>query len=763
MKWFRYGGLALLAILGAGLAVPYLDATGYRERIQQALEQSLHRKVTVGKVRFNLLTGPGFAVDDVTIGEDPAIGIEPIAYVETLDARVRLTTLWTRSLSFSTLRLKEPTVNIAKGDNGVWNFQALMHDAAQTPSVEFPSIQVRGGRINFKIGDYKTIFYLSDADLDVYPIGPDRLDIRFSGQPSRTDHAAENFGRVLGRGVWKRSNGGSGEVEANLELERSGISDLARLVEGHAIGIHGIVASRVRVSGPIDRLKASGQLHLEDVHRWDLLPANNGGWDLRFQGTADLLGQQLELQTDRQQDAGVPFLLRFRASDYLREPKWAATVEMKDAPTAPFIELARHMGAQFPEGFSADGKVTGTLGYSRPGGIQGQFALHDSTVRLRSAPPVNIKVAEVVVDGEQVRVGPSTVALAGGQTAEVEGSYDAGAEALSLDVTTHGMNVEELRTGPGRLLGADAIPVLDACRQGTFRGTLSYRRDASAAEWSGKFDLQNTRLDIGGFDEPLAVVSAHVETGGPKVAVKLVKGKAGKIDFAAEYRRDGPRKPGQLKLEIAEASLAELEHVLLPTLRREGGLLARLRLRSRQMPEWLRTRSIEAGVVIGKLTIGEEEWTAAKARLVQNGASVTLSGIEAKQETARASGEITVDLSAGQPRYTIEGKIEDLPWRSGTLALDGSIETAGTGPDLVSSARGTGTFSAEDVTLAPEGEFDAIGGGFELIAGRRLKLTGLQATQGADAFTGTGATQSDGRMVLELTSGKRVVRVALAK
>ena len=763
MKLLRYIGLALLVVLMAGLAAPYVDATGYRERIRAALEQALHRKVAVGKVRFNLLTGPGFAVDNVVISEDPSIGIEPIAYVETLDARVRLTTLWTQSLSFSTLRMNNPTVNIAKGDNGVWNFQLFVHEASQANADRFPLIQVRSGRINFKIGDYKAIFYLSDADLDITPIAPDRLDMRFSGQPARTDHAAENFGRLLGRGVWRRSAAGAGEMDANFELERSGISELARLVQGHAVGVHGVAASRFRVTGPIDRLKVTGQLHLEDVHRWDLAPGKSGGWDLQFEGSSDLVAQTVELETDRKQNADAPFVVRFRLSEFLRDPKWSATIEVKDAPVAPFIEVARHMGAPLPEGFSADGKVAGVVGYARPGGVQGQFTLSESSIRLQNAPPLNIKEAAVVVDGEQVRVGPSTVALSGGQTAEVDAAYDGAAGALAVNVATREMNVSELRTGSGRLLGADAIPVLESCRQGVLRGTLAFRRDANASVWSGKFDLHNARIDVDGLAEPLRIASAHVEVDGPKLAVTQVKGRASTVAFTAEYRKDRGARPPRLTLDIPEADLASLEQAMLPMLRREAGLLARLRIRSQQAPEWLRARSLDATVSVGRLTIGEDVWTFSKARLLEDGATVRMTAIDAKSGDAVASGDITADLNGPLPRYTVEGTVEDLPYKGGALSVEGSAETIGAGDDVVANAHGSGTFSATDVTLPPEGEFRSISGAFEFTAGRKLKLTGVQATQPTETYTGAGATQPDGRTVLELTGAKRSVKVALAK
>jgi hypothetical protein len=489
MRLARYLTLLVVAILAIGLAVPYIDADGYRERIQNALEQALHRKVTVGKVRFNLLTGPGFTAEDVVIHDDPAIGIEPIAYVGSMAARVRLTTLWTRNLSFSNLRLSEPTVNLSKGGNGLWNFQLLIRDASGRAAAahRFPSIQVREGRINFKFGDYKSIFYLGDADLDVTPLSPQdaavspmrdrkpdaaasccgrllesaaRLDIRFSGLPARTDQAAQNFGRLLGRGLWKLNPEGRAEVDANIELERSGISDMARLIEGHTIGMHGIVASHAHVSGPIDKLAIAGQLRLEDIHRWDLLPTKGGALDLKYQGIADLVAQRIELATDRKQDADVPFLLRFRATDYLSDPKWAGTVEVQDAPVSAFLEVGRHMGVALPDGFSADGKVVGSIGFSRPGGIQGQVTIRNSSVRLKNAPPLDVRTADIVLDGDMVRFGPGTVAVSDGETAEVVGVYDAGSGAADLEVTTSGMKVAELRTGSGRVLGAGAIPLI---------------------------------------------------------------------------------------------------------------------------------------------------------------------------------------------------------------------------------------------------------------------------------------------------------------
>ena len=37
-----------------------------------------------------------------------------------------------------------------------------------------PAIHVRNSRINFKFGDTKSVFYLTDTDLDISPPAPER-------------------------------------------------------------------------------------------------------------------------------------------------------------------------------------------------------------------------------------------------------------------------------------------------------------------------------------------------------------------------------------------------------------------------------------------------------------------------------------------------------------------------------------------------------------------------------------------------------------
>ena len=201
----RYTGLGCALILVVGIAAPYLGANRYAERIRAALEAELGRPVEFGDVRFNLFTGPGFSIQKVVIHDDPAFGREPFAYVESLEARPRLWALIRGRLEFESLRLDDTNVTLTRIESGpraVWNFTQLLH---RTKFASLPALYVRSGRVNFKFGDTKSVFYLIDTDLDVSPpsIPGGSWRVRFSGEPARTDRRARGFGvlRRSGNGV----------------------------------------------------------------------------------------------------------------------------------------------------------------------------------------------------------------------------------------------------------------------------------------------------------------------------------------------------------------------------------------------------------------------------------------------------------------------------------------------------------------------------------------------------------------------------------
>src|SRR5579863_4151824 len=93
-RWLWRGLLASIAVLvAAGIVAPFINATAFSNRIKIALESSLGRSVSFDSVHFAIFTGPGFSLSGVTIQEDRRYGLEPFAYVPTLQARLRVDAL----------------------------------------------------------------------------------------------------------------------------------------------------------------------------------------------------------------------------------------------------------------------------------------------------------------------------------------------------------------------------------------------------------------------------------------------------------------------------------------------------------------------------------------------------------------------------------------------------------------------------------------------------------------------------------------------
>ena len=118
-----------------------------------------------------------------------------------------------------------------------------------------------------------------------------------------------------------------------------------------------------------------------------------------------------------------------------------------------------------------------------------------------------------------------------------------------------------------------------------------------------------------------------------------------------------------------------------------------------------------------------------------------------------------MELAGNQPAYSVQGRIENLVYRTGSLSLEGTATAEGTGLELADSLKGTGTFTGEDVAFAPEADFQTLSGTFALNGGGRLSLPAVQIEQASETFSGQGITLPDGKLLLELTNAKRQLKL----
>ena len=770
-RWMiRAAVIFVLVVLAVGFAAPYIDAGAFRTRVQAALESALGRPVHIGAVHYSLFSGPGFQVDDVLIDDDPRAGIEPFAHVTSLDARIRLTSLFGGKLAFSTLRLDEPTVNLVRPDSDTWNIQpfvARMIAGSGGSGDGFPDIEVRSGRINFKFGDTKSVFYISDADVDVYPRSSGELIVKFEGAPARTDRGAKVFGILSGRGTVRVGTASENQIAMTLEMERTSITELGHLFGVPDSGVHGTAIAQAHINGPMTHPSVTGNLTIEGIHRWDQsTPADAGAWTVAWRAAVDLRSQKIEMETESQPNQTPPVALQLNVSDYLSKPKWEVAAVLNGLPAAPLLGTARHMGLPLPDAVTVQGTVNGSLSYSQEQGLAGQLALADASIAVPTIGSARMEHAQAVVTGGQVAFGPATVTLDDGQSADISANWDGNAPAVQVSVETHGVNITQLRSTASTFLGNGAVPLLEAATGGVLRGSLRYQqRGDDPGAWTGEYTVQNTQFEMDGLEAPLHVSSASITTGPDQLAVTRLRGKAGRIEFDADYRSASrPGTPAHLRLAIGDASLDELARILAPSLRRPESLLTRLRLRRSVAPGWLKDRDIDGTIQVKSLAFGDTVLGSVHGRLRWDGTAVAFHDLAWALGNASGTCDMTVALTGPLPKYHLTGRLEDIAWRDGGLDVEGTLDTSGDGTDLLANARLEGTFAARDATVAPDATFDEISGSYRFVAAAvpRLTLEKVQARQERDTLTGQGFSQADGRIMLDLISGHRQIRYVAA-
>jgi AsmA family len=744
----RVSGAAFVLGVAAILAAPHFGADQYRPRIRDTLERALGRKVEIlGKVRFTLFTSPGVSVERVVIHDHPAIGVEPLAYVNMLTARVSLWSVLRGRLDFSSIELGDASINLVKADWGRWNFESLMNRNFLTA---FPSVHILG-RLNFKFGDTKSVFYVTNADLDVTPPSSESGEwkVRFAGEPARTDRPARGFGSLEAKGRWNGQR-----LDMDLRVDENAVGEIIALVRGHHAGIHGLVSSRMHFAGPLDNLRINGNILLQDIHRWDQTPPRGNGWPFDIAGRLDLLKQTLEVETHSTSGETPPVAARFRASDYLSQPHWGVSMNWNRFPIEPLIELARHMGAEIPPKLKAAGTVDGAVGYSGQGSLQGELGFRNTVVTIPDSAPIRFEAARMLFDRGHLHLTPAVVSVHDDQ-AQIEADYTFDTQNFTLSISTGSMDVASLRSQ----VALAAVPWLEQVQAGRWKGLLQY----APGGWTGKIELADAQLPLPGLADPLRIETANAQIAGHQVVLDHMRVSVGKIEATGEYRYEPAAvRPHKLRVALAELDAAELERVLMPSLERRGSLIARA-LRRVPVPDWLQARHVDGTVQIGTLAVGDVRLEKVRARVLWDALKLELAGIQGHMENGSVTGALSVNLRGARPSYKLAAKVKTMDFRGGKIDTEVDLESAGAGAELMTNLRAEGTFNGRAIEMASLPPLKTVSGVYKFTGSRglpRLQLTDLQLLTGTEVFTGRGATQDDGRLLVQLSNGTHEMRVS---
>ncbi len=693
--------LLAASLFGLVLSAPYFSAAPLRARLQHSLQTSLSRPVRIdGDTHFRLLPSPALLADKVVIGDDPAFSLEPFAYVTELEVQPSFFGLLSGRFEVARIRLTEPSVNLMRGAAG-WNVQSLGAAGLRPPEVE-----VRLGRLNFKQGDSKSAFYLTNALVDISAPGPQGdVKIFISAEPARTDRGAQGFGTFAMRGQVHAPQGREPEVDLQIELQPSAIHAFNFFFGARGADFAGKLAGKAHVKGPWTQAKITGGLQLDGLEPQSFLPFSGSGNRLAFDGAIDFPGQRLALDTV----GGETLRARMRARDFFQQPKGALLLDLRQVDASKLLEFGRAANAKLPPSLAVKGRFNAVVGYSWPSleevPAKGMVWFDEARIDLPDQPSLQIQQARAIVEGSLWRLSPAEVLVEDSQSAIMDSSWDARGGKLQVGIATQLLSVKGLKTGLGLLLGAGGLPILATAQGGTWLGQLQYERkeDSDPGLWSGRLIVRNTRIDLDGIPGPLEISSASVIFDTNRVSVRRLRALWDDVELEGDYSYSPDRtRPSEFNFTIPEANAASIDRLLHDAQPPPTGLLDKIRLRRSAPPDWLKNRNLTGTLNFKTLNFAAGSFQPLHLRLDWRATQLTATIANANfapydaPASVQVKGRLAASLWLPAPVYAFKGEILNWPLESGTANFSGDLKMASLGANWLDALDGEGLLTAAD-------------------------------------------------------------------
>ncbi len=283
LRWWLAAGIAVVLL---ALLPPLLNANRYQRQIARSMSLSLGRPVHLDNVSLHLLPMPGLTLSNLVVSEDPAFGAEPTIRANTVEASLRLSSLWRGRVEISTVRFVEPSVNLVRNTAGRWNLADVLLHAAHVntaptsqrragPAPRFPYIEATGGRVNVKLEQEKLPLSLVAADFALWQPSPHQWRVRLRGQPGRTDANTTDTGSLRIEGDLLQATAAEDvRVDLHANWYDAPLGEASLLITGNDLGWRGHLNLDAQLTGTLSAAQISSKLTLGGLRRAEFAPAH---------------------------------------------------------------------------------------------------------------------------------------------------------------------------------------------------------------------------------------------------------------------------------------------------------------------------------------------------------------------------------------------------------------------------------------------------------------------------------------------------------
>jgi uncharacterized protein involved in outer membrane biogenesis len=375
LKFFRSSRGRVLAgiVLVLALFVVRPGAQRLRTRIVRSISLALGRPVDVGSVTVRLLPRPGFDLENFVVHEDPEFGAEPVLQSSEVVALVRVSSLLRGRLEISRLSLTEPSINLVRNGEGRWNLEKLVERASSTPVAPtsktrlearpgFPYIEADRGRINFKFGQEKKPYSLTDANFALWQDSENTWGMRLRSQPMRTDFNLSDTGMLALSGSWQRAAYlHETPVQFTLQWEGAQLGQATKLTMGQDKGWRGDVRLSAQVTGTPKNLTVETDGSIEDFHRYDISGDPALRLAARCSGHYSSTDHVLSGLACRAPVGEGSITLNGSVAPMPGSRGYDLTMLVQDLPLQPMVEFARRVKKNVPADIVAAGKMDASV------------------------------------------------------------------------------------------------------------------------------------------------------------------------------------------------------------------------------------------------------------------------------------------------------------------------------------------------------------------------------------------------------------------
>lgn len=466
--------LALVALLLLAIVPPLITVNRLQHRIANSISQSLGRPVHLDQVTLNLLPLPGFTLNNLVVDEDPAFGSEPIIRANSVRATLRIRSLWTKRVEFSTISFTDPSVNLVHLPNGKWNLESILLQASHieaAPTAQkkagsaprFPYIEATGARLNIKLGQEKIPLSFTDAEFALWLPSPEQWHLRLKADPVRTDTAVAGAGTIQIEGTLGRAPS-LRQVPIHLQGEwrDAPLGGASRVLFGKDADWRGNMTLSANIQGTVGDSSIEARFITEDARRADFVPKRPLNIEMECLGTAANLFHSFDKIRCSWPPSGSSatqvLMLSGSLPDVHDLNSLTVDVSIPGIPADTLLDWLHVVNERIPDDVVMGGTLTGSVSHhpnASPAAPSWQGAMFLTGAKLRSAntgtsslvsgniairsvqqPVVKMhsraRHAALSTNGSGFVLAPASLALGGKEPATLEGHFDATGYTLHL-------------------------------------------------------------------------------------------------------------------------------------------------------------------------------------------------------------------------------------------------------------------------------------------------------------------------------------------